>query len=195
MKGLSALLIITFFSMLSFSQIDNEHLKVGEKAPIINGVDQYDKKINSTEILKNKKILLVFYRGNWCPYCRKHLKSLQENLNDLTKKGVYVIVVTPEKVEKTLETTEKLKTTFSIIHDVDNIIMNNYKVAYEVTDKNVTSYFGFTKRKIAEYNAENNTTLPVPATYLIDEDGKISYVHYDTDPHKRSDIKDIIKKL
>jgi len=73
--------------------------------------------------------------------------------------------------------------------------MNTYKVAFDVNNQNVTSYFGFTQRKIAEYNAENNNTLPVPATYLIDRDGKISYVHYDPDHHERSDFKEIIKLL
>ncbi len=195
MKKFIALFIVAFISMNSFSQINNEHLKVGEEAPLISGVDQFGKTINSIEILKEKKILVIFYRGNWCPYCKKHLASLQENLEDLKNRGVYVIVVTPEKVEKTLETTKKLEATFSIVHDVDNKIMNTYKVAFDVNNQNVTSYFGFTQRKIAEYNAENNNTLPVPATYLIDRDGKISYVHYDPDHHERSDFKKIIKLL
>ncbi|MCF6347948.1 MAG: AhpC/TSA family protein [Flavobacteriaceae bacterium] len=195
MKKLITVLIIAFISMNSFSQINNEHLEVGEKAPLISGVDQFGKVINSTEILKEKKILVVFYRGNWCPYCRKHLASLQENLEDLQNKGLSVIVVTPEKVEKTIAAGKKLDATFSIVHDVDNKIMNDYKVAFDVNDQNVTGYFGFTQRKITEYNAENNNTLPVPATYLIDIDGKIVYVHYDPDHHERSDFKDIIKLL
>jgi len=195
MKKIITVLLITFISMNAFSQINDEHLKVGEKAPLLNGVDQFGKTINSKQILKDKKILVVFYRGNWCPYCRKHLASLQENLEELKNKGVFVIVVTPEKVEKTVETSKKLEATFSIVHDVDNKIMNDYKVAFEANNQNITSYFGFTKRKMAEYNTENSNTLPVPATYLIDKNGKISYVHYDSDYHKRSDFKEIIKLL
>lgn len=195
MKQFITLIIIAFISISSFSQINNEHLKVGEKAPAINGLDQFGKTINSTQILNDKNILVVFYRGNWCPYCRKHLTSLQENLENLKDKGVFVIVVTPEKVKKTKETTNKLNATFSIVHDANNKIMNDYKVAFDANDKNITSYFGFTQRKIREYNDENNNTLPVPATYLINKDGKIKYVHYDTDYHKRSDFKEIIKLL
>jgi peroxiredoxin len=195
MKSIVTILIITFISINSYSQINNDHLKVGEKAPLISGVDQFGKAINSTDILKERKILVVFYRGNWCPYCRKHLASLQENLEDLKNKGVFVMVITPEKVEKINETTKKLEATFSIIYDGDNKIMNDYKVAYDVNNQNVTSYFGFTQRKIAEYNAENSNTLPVPATYLIDRNGVITYVHYDPDHHERSDFKVIIKLL
>jgi len=195
MKNFTTLFIITLFSLASFSQINDDHLKVGEEAPIITGVDQFDNTINSKDILKEKKMLVVFYRGNWCPYCRKHLASLQENLEELSKKGLFVVVVTPEKVEKINETTKKLAATFSILHDKDNSIMKSYKVAFTVNEENVTSYFGFTQRKISEYNAANNNTLPVPATYLIDQDGKIVYVHYDPDHHERSDFKEIIKNL
>lgn len=195
MKTLILFLAVSLFLLNTFSQINNNHLNIGEIAPLIVGIDQFDKSINSQEILKEQKIMLVFYRGYWCPYCKKHLASLQENLEALTKKGLFVIVVTPEKVEKTQQTSKELNATFSIIHDKDNIIMNDYKVAFDVNKQNVTSYFGFTRKKIAEYNENNNNTLPVPATYLIDSDGKIKYVHYNPDHHERSDFKEIIKLL
>ena len=195
MKTLTLFFIGTLMSMNTFSQINDDHLNIGEKAPLIEGVDQFGKQINSQEILKEQKILLVFYRGYWCPYCKKHLVSLQKNLESLTQKGLFVVVVTPEKVEKTKKTGQDLNATFSIIHDVDNKIMNDYKVTFEVNKQNVTSYFGFTQKKIAEYNANNNNTLPVPATYLIGLDGKINYVHYNPDHHERSDFKEIIELL
>jgi len=195
MKNIIILFILPFFTILSYSQIDNEHLNIGDLAPSINGIDQFDQVINSSDILKEQKILLVFYRGNWCPYCRKHLGSLQENLENLKKKGLYVIVITPEKVEKINETTRDMNATFSILHDINDKIMNDYKVAFDVNKNNVTSYFGFTQKKIRTYNDENNNTLPVPATYLINKDGKISYVHYNPDHHERSDFKEIIEML
>jgi peroxiredoxin len=191
MKKLVFTLLI-LFSLAGFSQIDNEHLKVGEEAPLITGVDQFNKVINSTEILKENKILLLFYRGNWCPYCRKHLKSLQENLEELTKMGYYVIVVSPEKPAKTEETSDKIKATFSIIHDVDNIFMKAYKVAFEVNKENVKNYYDYTRNKVEKYNQEDNNILPVPATYIIGKDGKIAFVHYDPDYTNRKDLKEIL---
>lgn len=185
-------LLFLLVSLKGFSQINGEYLQVGELAPSIHGIDQAGKNINSESILKDQKILLLFYRGNWCPYCKKHLKKLSENLETLTEKGYYVVVVTPEKVDKTKETADLVKAGYSIIHDSDNKIMNAYKVAFEVNDKNVTSYFGYTKNKVAKYNAENNAILPVPATYIIGKNGKISYVHYDPDYKKRASIEEII---
>jgi len=192
MKYISLLFLL--FTTLLFSQINNEHLNVGEIAPSIFAKDQKGKTIDSKKILKNKKILLVFYRGNWCPYCRRHLASLQENLNELHKKNVFVMVVTPEKLEKNLETQAKLKTNFSIIHDADNKIMTAYKVAYKVNKSTVTSFYNRVQKNIANYNDAHNDVLPVPATYLIDKSGKIIYVQYNTNHKIRSDIKEVIAK-
>jgi peroxiredoxin len=185
--------MLSFFSIKANSQINKDHLKIGEKAPVIIGTDQNGKAINSLEILKSQKVMLLFYRGNWCPYCRKHLKSLQDNLDEFTKKDIYVIVVTPEVKEKTIETTDKIKAKFSIIYDIDNKIMNDYKVAFEVNESNVVKYFKFTKKKTEAYNKDGNDVLPVPATYLIDKNCKISYVQYDIDYKNRSDFKEILK--
>ncbi|MDY7395466.1 peroxiredoxin-like family protein [Aureibaculum sp. 2210JD6-5] len=188
-----AIALTLVFSINTFAQINSEHLEVGDDAPLITGVDQFDNEINSTDILKDNKIILIFYRGNWCPYCKKHLKTLEENLDALTEKGYAVVVVTPEKVEKTKETAESLGSTFSILHDVDNTIMNNYKVAFEVNEKNVPKYFSATQKRLAEYNEENNNVLPVPATYIIDEEGKIEFVHYDPNYSKRFDVTELLK--
>jgi len=194
MKILIMTLTIMFTLNLS-AQIDNEHLEVGEKAPEIIGVDQNGLKINSTETLKYNKILLVFYRGNWCPHCKKHLGSLQEHLNEFIEKGVYVMVVTPETVERTKETAEMWHSNFSIIHDENNKIMKDYKVVFVVNKENVPSYYGFVSKSVAEYNVKNNNVLPVPATYMIDQNGNISYVHYDPDYKNRSDFSEILKSL
>ncbi len=176
------------------SQNETSTFKVGDMAPKFEGTDQKGKTINSEDLLKENKILLVFYRGNWCPHCKKHLDSLQEHLNEFTEKGVFVVVVTPETVDKTIETSEKFKTDFSIVHDPNNKIMTDYKVIFEVNEENVPNYYKIVSKKVKENNGDNNV-LPVPATYLIDMNGKIIFTQYDKDYTKRSDFDAVLKLL
>jgi len=191
--------LLTLFQFLFVgkvtSQINNEHLNIGETAPKIVGIDQFGNKINSDKILEKNQILLIFYRGNWCPYCNKHLKSLEENLQKLQAKNIKVLLVSPEKVIKIKETSTKFDDSFSIIHDANDEIMNNYKVAFNVTKENVPKYFEFTLNKVKEYNEKENLVLPVPATYLIGKDKKIKFVQYDPDYKNRSNIKAVLAKL
>ena len=188
-------LIALFLSLSVAAQINSDHLNIGELAPGIVGKDQNGKLINSKELLKEYQILLIFYRGNWCPYCKKHLSSLASHLKEFQDKGVFVIVVTPEKVEKTKETGNEFNDDFSIIHDVGNKIMTAYKVAFAVDEQSVPKYYEKITERLNEYNEDNNNVLPVPATYLIDQSGKIAYVHYDPDYKNRSDLDEILKSL
>lgn len=189
-------ILLAFVSgFTAFAQIDNVSLKLGDKAPNFTGFDQFGNYVNSKHILKDKPILIVFYRGSWCTYCKKHLTELQENLEAFTQKGYYVVVVTPEKVDKTKEITDKLGLGFSILHDSDNKIMKSYKVLYEVNEQNVTNYYEIIKQKVQEYNVENNLILPITATYIINKKGKIGFVQFNPDYSKRSDFKEMLKSL
>lgn len=189
------LIVLLLMSSLVTAQINEEHLQIGEQAPAIQGRDQYGTLIDSKAILKKNSILLVFYRGNWCPYCNKYLGKLQKHLNDFKKKGIVVLLVSPEKVQKTMETGAKYGNEFSILHDAGNKIMTAYKVDFEVNEATVPQYYQKLNRRLAEYNEANNNVLPVPATYLIDQSGKISFVHYDPDYSKRADLEDLLESL
>ena len=135
---------------------------------------------------------MLFYRGNWYSYCKKHLKKLQNNLEELNKRNVYVIVVSPEKIEKIKETSDQVLVEFSILHDIDNQIMNAYKVSFEVNEINVSKHFNFTLDRLKEYNEKRNNVLPVPATYIINKNSKINYVHYNPDYKKRINLEKVL---
>ena len=77
------IIFITIFQFLfigsAISQINNDYLKLGASAPKIVGINQFGEKIDSEEIIKNNRILLLFYRGYWCKYCKSHLKKLESH--------------------------------------------------------------------------------------------------------------------
>ena len=73
-------LILSLFALLfSYSLQAQTGLKVGDKAPEFIAKNSEGKEINLKELLKtNKSVVLFFYRGQWCPYCNKHIKDLQD---------------------------------------------------------------------------------------------------------------------
>ena len=66
-------------------------LQIGEKAPEFSGIDQDGNIINLSSILTKKPVVLIFYRGQWCPVCMRYLKSFQDSLKLIENKGVAVI--------------------------------------------------------------------------------------------------------
>lgn len=189
---------IILFCSLSFllnAQIDSlNYLKIGDKAPLFEIKNQNNQSIKLDSLLKQGKVVIVFYRGAWCPYCNKHMSHLQDSLNLILDKGASVIAVTPE-VEASIEKTiSKTKATFNIAHDSAYIIMKQYGVAFKVNESTVKKYklFGI---DLEESNGNKDNILPVPATFIINQNGTIEFIHFDENYKKRLSVNSIIKHL
>ena len=189
------LLLSSFALLITFQLFAQEPLKVGDKAPLFNLKDNAGKAIDLKKILKeNKSVVLFFYRGQWCPHCNKHIKNLQDSLQLLSAKGAYVIGVSPETSAGIDKTIAKTKASFSIISDRDYKLMKAYKVDY-VMEPGLADRYKKGGLDVAMANGQTDYVLPVPATYIINKDGKIKYVFFDKDYKKRPSIKNLTANL
>jgi peroxiredoxin len=170
-------------------------LKSGMTAPEFTAKDNSGKTVDLKAILKShKSVVLFFYRGQWCPYCNKQIKQLQDSLQMLTGKGAYVVGVTPETGENIDKTIEKTHASFSMVHDEGYKIMKAYQVNYVLDDPMVAKYKGY-GIDLEKGNGNTDHVLPVPATYVINSAGKIVYVHFDKDYRHRATISQIMQVL
>ena len=164
-------------------------LKIGDRAPNFTAMDQNMKEINLKESLKSGKVVLTFYRGSWCRYCMKQFKDYQDSLSMYAEKGATIIAITPQKAEGINKSVETSKATFSILHDSDLSIMESYRVISE--------------EKVADFRAnfmdkeEDNSRkfLPVPATYIISQEGIIDFVYFDPNYRVRISNMELLKHL
>ena len=88
-----------------------EGLFINSKAPEFSVKDQNGKQVSLKELRKKGPVVLVFYRGNWCPYCNRELKRLEDSLQLIKDKGAELIAISPEAQEGITKTTEKIKAT------------------------------------------------------------------------------------
>lgn len=185
--------LVIFSSVIGSAQIDS--LKVGDLAPSFNGYDQDSNFINSDSILKKGKIVLVFYRGAWCPVCKKHLSSLQDSVSYIQDVGAQLLVVSPEKYASQQKMIEYTGAKYPILYDKDYRIMKMFKVDFEISKETVPRYLPFVKSRTRKANENKDDILPIPATYIIDIDGEILYKHWDKDYKKRASVKKIVSYL
>lgn len=150
--------------------------------------------IDLQQMLKQGPVVLYFYRGQWCPFCNKQLSQLQDSLQQLTAKGAQVVVVSPETQDNIDQTVAKTKARFPIVHDQDFAIMKAYRTAFTVQPDVVTKYKGFGVDLLAA-NGADAAVLPVPATYIIGQDGKIKYAYFNADYRRRVSVKAVAAAL
>lgn len=190
-------LIAIVFALFTFSaqaQNDPSGLKVGDAAPMFTGVDQKGQPFSLEAALQKGDVVLMFYRGQWCPYCNKQMSQMNDSLAMITGKGATVVAISPEVQENIVKTIEKTKASFPVISDVKMKIMKDYRVNFAVPQATQDRYkkFGI---DFSVANGENGANLPVPATYVIGKNGKIKYVFFNPDYRKRASIKEIVAYL
>ncbi len=194
MKKHLVLLLLLFSLGQLFAQEAPEGLFLNSKAPDFKAKDQNGNEVRLKDLLKKGKVVLVFYRGQWCPYCNKYLQRLEDSLSLIKEKGATLVAVTPELPENISKTVEKTKAEFPVLHDEGLKIMKAYDVEFEVPENVLTRYRNG-GIKIDENNGKNGNFLPIPATYIIDKEGNITYRFFNPDYKKRPSVQEILANL
>ena len=187
--------IITLTSIFQLNAQQNpEGLFINSKAPDFKGKNQNNEEIRLKDLLKKGKVVLVFYRGQWCPYCNRQLSRLEDSLQLILDKGARLVAVTPEKPESISKTIEKTKAHYPIIFDKDLKIMKAFDVAFEVPENTLNRYKS-SGLDIESNNGTNGKYLPVPAVYIINQQMEIIYRFFDTDYKKRPSVQELLSHL
>lgn len=133
------------------------HLKEGDFAPEIKGIDQFGKTI-SWEDYKGKKVVLYFYPKDNTPGCTAESCDLSDNYSVFLKKGYDIVGVSADSVKKHLKFVEKYKLPFRLIADEEKEVIQAYGI------------WGPKKFMGREFDGIHRTT------FLIDEDRKIEAI-------------------
>lgn len=166
-------------------------LKVGEAAPDSEFVDNNGKALKVSELRGKGPLVVVFYRGGWCPFCTKSLAAWQGRLADLEAAGGTLVAVSLEKPSLATAVREKHKLTYRVLADPSGDACRAFKVLFEVDGATREKYAGY-GIDLEKSNANGKWVLPVPATYVLDQGGTVRWSHFDADYKKRAAPDDVI---
>lgn len=170
-------------------------LSVDEPAPAIVHQTVDGRVFNLQDSLMKGPVVVVFYRGKWCPICKGYLSRFRDSLNLITEKGATLVAVSPESTDNAAEMIERTDFPVPVIADTSGQIMRDYDVLFKVTEDYEAKILKNLDADIAANNAQEDAGLPVPATYIIGMDGKIMWRHFDLDYKNRASVKGIREQL
>lgn len=170
-------------------------LNTGDMAPDFSLHDMNNKRVSLEETLRDGPVVLVFYRGEWCPFCNLQLKALEEVYPEMKKLGASLIGITPQKQEKSLVQRKKNALSFPLLTDSSGDTMRAYRLLYQIPPEMKEVYLKQYNLNLEEYNGEGRWELPVTATYVIGTDGIIKAGLVDMDYTKRMEPQDILEVL
>jgi peroxiredoxin len=169
-------------------------LNVGDKAPNFTLQDPSGKDVSLYEQLEKGPVVLTFYRGAWCPYCNLELKAYQSVVADIHAAGAELIAVSPQTPDNSLTMKEKHDLQFPVLSDINSETIKAYNLLFELPDYLIEIYntFGL---DVPGHNGEDSWTLPVPATFIIDQEGIIRIANVDPDYTKRMEPSQVVEEV
>ncbi len=177
------------------TKMDVEGLAVGDKVENFIASDAEDKVFKLSEALEEGPVVLIFYRGHWCPYCNQHLALVQDSLQLIQELGAQVIAVSPQKPDYINKTEKKSGARFTLLYDENYTIAEAFGLDYVPPANKLVTYNLFNNAELKEAHSDESQRLPIPATYVINQDNQVTWRHFDPNYKKRSSVGEIMLAL
>ncbi|WP_461205262.1 peroxiredoxin-like family protein [Clostridium sp. DL1XJH146] len=175
-------------------EIGKNALKVGDKIPNFTLGNADGKSVNIYDCLEQGPLVINFYRGAWCPYCNLELKAYVDILQDIKALGANLVAISPELPDNSLSLKEKHAIEFEILSDLNNIVAKEFGLVFKLDKALLDLYnkFGF---DIEGTQGNDDAELPLPATYVVDQNGQIVMAYVNTDYTQRLEPSDTLPVL
>jgi peroxiredoxin len=169
-------------------------LNVGTKMPAFSLKDANGKTVESRDLLKQGNLVVVFYRGSWCPFCNLYLRNLQKNMPQIKAAGGNLVAVSVENPDNSLKVSKKNELDFTVLSDPNLTTARKFGIIYQMP-KETDELYKSRGLDVAKHNQMEKAELPLSATYIVNQKGKIVYAYLEPDYKKRAAPEAIIEML
>ncbi|HVW18879.1 MAG TPA: peroxiredoxin-like family protein [Solirubrobacteraceae bacterium] len=170
-------------------------LRVGDPAPGFALPDAHGREMRLDNLLAHGPVVLVFYRGGWCPYCNLQLRAYGRALGEIEAAGGQLVAVSPQLPDGSLSTAEVDELAFPVLSDHGNRVARTYSLVFEVPSRVAEYYLSEKGLDLGRVNGDEVWELPVPATFVIDRSGRIAFADADPDYTRRTEPAAIVAAL
>jgi peroxiredoxin len=169
-------------------------IKAGDRAPHFNLKDQDGNDVSSAALLVKGPLVVTFYRGVWCPYCNIELQAISEVLSQIQANGANVVAISPQTAVNSRKSVRTNELGFPVLSDVNGQTGADFGLRFALPDYLVELYKNL-KNDLPAFNNDPSWSLPMPARYVIGQDGIVLYSEVNPDYTRRPDPSDMFPVL
>ncbi len=163
----------------------------GGVAPDFSLSDANGSPLRLYSMLDEGPVVLVFYRGGWCPFCTLSLRALQRVMPRLRALGARVIGVSPELPVHMRATTERNGLGFPLLHDANNAVADDWRLTQELR-ADLRPLYARLGHNIPDINGTGDWRLPIPAGFVVAPDRRIVLARVDPRIYIRMEPADAV---
>lgn len=165
---------------------DIQPLEAGDVAPrfTVQTVDNQRFDFDPRDL--QRPVILVSFRGGWCPFCNMHLSELRNAIPVIRDMGVDVLFLSGDRPELLLaslrrETQEAIDgLDYTILSDANAQAAIALGIAFKAPDRTIQRRLE-RGDDIERSSMARHGVLPVPAVFAINRDGLIEYAYANPD--------------
>lgn len=169
-------------------------IRAGERAPLFTLMDQDGNVVSSADLLGKGPLVVTFYRGVWCPYCNLELQAINAVLPQIQAYGGNVVAISPQTQVNSRKSVRTNGLDFPVLSDVDGAVGAAFGLRFALPDYLVDLYKKL-KNDLPAFNNDPSWTLPMPARYVIGQDGIVLYSEVNPDYTHRPDPSEMFAVL
>ena len=167
---------------------------VGDIAPGFSLPNATGDTVTLNDLLRDGPVVLSFYRGSWCPYCNLELRTLQAKIGEFEARGARLVAISPQVPDESLSVTEKHDLTFDVLSDVGTTVAQDYGLSFDIPAE-LAAIYESRGHDLIRMNGGHDRTLVIPASYVVGQDGVVSWAFVNSDHTKRAEPSDMIAAL
>lgn len=179
---------------LNASGIESRALQTGSRSPGFELPDQNGKVVRSSDLLATGKLVICFIRGRWCPFCVAQMQAMNAIVPALKGLHTSLVAISPQTAHQSHLMADQHELQFPILSDAGNSVARQFGLVYQVCDYQRDVY----RRAFVNLpfiNGAETWELPIPAVYILAEDGAVIFARAKADYTDRPEPADILTFL
>ena len=164
----------------------------GEVMPPFMLPDENGRLVTLPSLLQCGPVVVMFFRGHWCPYCRLNVRAVIQAQDHIKAIGAHIVAIMPETQEFTGQFKVDSGAPFPVLTDLDNgyALSLNLAIWLDTEIQRLLSY-----QDMARFQGNDGWMLPIPALFVVGRDGLVKARFVDPDFRKRMEIDDLLEAL
>jgi peroxiredoxin len=162
-------------------------IKAGEMAPPFRLRRRDGGFVSLSDVLDRGPAVISFFRGAWCPFCNLAMQALARAQTEIEQLGATLAGLSPFLGSEG-------SSILPVLSDTGCRIAARYRIAFTVRPQFQAAYLALGYPSGAE-GRPNSWVLPLPATYVVDRNGRVVLSYVDTDYRTRLEPAEIIVAL